>query len=114
MLMRLCPFALISPVFWGLLQRKQLPVASPEQSNVTSASVPCREDRCPYDLYSGREHRVLTMSQKLKSNSIPRRRFLTHAGLATAAVSTLGVRSIPSLKALGYKSPNERLNLAAI
>jgi predicted dehydrogenase len=54
------------------------------------------------------------MNQKLKSNSIPRRRFLTRAGLATAAVSALGIRSIPSLKALGYKSPNERLNLAAI
>src|SRR5215471_15062538 len=54
------------------------------------------------------------MSQKLKSNSIPRRRFLTRAGLATAAVSALGIRSVPSLKALGYRSPNERLNLAAI
>src|SRR5215468_10055650 len=54
------------------------------------------------------------MSQKLKSYPIPRRRFLTRAGLATATLSALGVRSIPSLKALGYKSPNERLNLAAI
>jgi predicted dehydrogenase len=54
------------------------------------------------------------MNQKPESNSIPRRRFLTRAGLATAAVSALGIRSVPSLKALGYKSPNERLNLAAI
>jgi predicted dehydrogenase len=54
------------------------------------------------------------MNQKPKSNFVPRRRFLTRAGLATAAVSALGIRSIPSLKALGYRSPNERLNLAAI
>src|ERR1700687_3435504 len=54
------------------------------------------------------------MKQKPQSKSIPRRFFLTRTALATGAVSALGVRSIPSLKALGYKSPNEKLNLAAI
>src|SRR5215467_13357462 len=54
------------------------------------------------------------MKQKFKSDLIPRRRFLTRTGLAAAAASALGVRTIPSLKALGYRSPNERLNLAAI
>src|ERR1700739_3272280 len=54
------------------------------------------------------------MSQKPESKSIPRRFFLTRAALDTGAVSALGIRSIQSLKALGYKSPNERLNLAAI
>ena len=54
------------------------------------------------------------MNQKPKSKLISRRFFLTRATLGTAAVSALGIRSIPSLKALGYKSPNERLNLAAI
>src|ERR1043165_6412317 len=54
------------------------------------------------------------MNQKPVSKFIPRRSFLTRTALATGAVSALGIRSIPSLKALGYKSPNERLNLAAI
>lgn len=54
------------------------------------------------------------MNQKPKPKPIPRRFFLTRATLATGAVSALGIRSVPSLKALGYKSPNERLNLAAI
>src|SRR5215469_6408620 len=54
------------------------------------------------------------MSQKSESKLIPRRFFLTRAALATGAVSALGIRSVPSLKAHGYKSPNERLHLAAI
>src|SRR5215469_18554528 len=54
------------------------------------------------------------MNQKPKPKLIPRRFFLTRAALATGAVSALGIRSVPSLKALGYKSPNERLNLAGI
>src|ERR1700739_502831 len=54
------------------------------------------------------------MKQKPKPKLIHRRFFLTRAALATGTVSVLGIRSVPSLKALGYKSPNERLNLAAI
>ena len=46
---------------------------------------------------------------KPKSNIISRRSFIRRTALGAAAVSTF-----PSLKALGYKSPNEKLNLAAI
>ena len=49
----------------------------------------------------------------MKTNSqntrVSRRRFLQRTALTTAAVTT-----IPSLRALGYKSPNEKLNLAVI
>src|SRR5213593_2673064 len=49
------------------------------------------------------------MKPKSKPNFISRRSFIGRTALAAAAVG-----SIPSLKALGYKSPNEKLNLAAI
>jgi hypothetical protein len=49
------------------------------------------------------------MKTKSKPNLITRRGFIQRAALATVAVGT-----VPSLKALGYKSPNEKLNLAAI
>src|SRR5262245_5821056 len=49
------------------------------------------------------------MKQKSKSNVISRRSFIHRSALAAAVVGT-----VPSLKALGYKSPNEKLNLAAI
>src|SRR5437667_11058118 len=49
------------------------------------------------------------MKPKSKPNFISRRSFIGRTALAAAAVS-----SVPSLKALGYKSPNEKLNLAAI
>lgn len=49
------------------------------------------------------------MKSKFKSNLISRRGFIHRTARAAAAV-----RSIPSLKALGYNSLNEKLNLAAI
>src|SRR3989442_973913 len=49
------------------------------------------------------------MNPKSKPNFISRRSFIGRTALAAAAVG-----SVPSLKALGYKSPNEKLNLAAI
>src|SRR5262245_42404010 len=49
------------------------------------------------------------MKPKSISQIISRRGFIHRAALAVATVG-----SIPSLKALGYKSPNERLNLASI
>jgi hypothetical protein len=45
--------------------------------------------------------------------SFTRRRFF-YGSLLTGALPPAGFGSAPSLKALGYKSPNERLNLAAI
>jgi predicted dehydrogenase len=45
---------------------------------------------------------------------LPRRTFLQRTALALGGLELLRLRSIPSLKALGYKSPNEKLNLAAI
>jgi hypothetical protein len=44
---------------------------------------------------------------------ISRRLFVRRAGLAASAL-TFALSSVKSLKALGYKSPNEKLNLAAI
>lgn len=43
------------------------------------------------------------------SRLLSRRKFIRRSALAAGAVGTF-----PSLKALGYKSPNEKLNLAAI
>ena len=48
------------------------------------------------------------MKTKSKPNLISRRGFIHRTALAAAAIG-----SVPSLKALGYKSPNEKLNLAA-
>src|SRR5687767_11419930 len=48
------------------------------------------------------------------SNEVSRRRFFFYGSLLAGAVPTAGFGSTPSLKALGYKSPNEKLNLAAI
>ncbi|MBL8238742.1 MAG: Gfo/Idh/MocA family oxidoreductase [Bryobacterales bacterium] len=42
------------------------------------------------------------------------RRYFFYGAALTAAVPAAGFGSTPSLKALGYKSPNEKLNLAAI
>ena len=47
-------------------------------------------------------------------SAISRRWFLRRAGLAASALPVVALGSMPSLKALGYKSPNEKLNLAAI
>ncbi|MDA1278257.1 MAG: Gfo/Idh/MocA family oxidoreductase [Verrucomicrobia bacterium] len=49
------------------------------------------------------------MNTQSKSNKVTRRSFLQRTTLAAGALSTY-----PSLKALGYKSPNEKLNLAVI
>src|SRR4051795_1881224 len=42
------------------------------------------------------------------------RRHFFYGALLAGAVPTAGFGSIPSLKHLGYKSPNEKLNIAAI
>jgi predicted dehydrogenase len=54
------------------------------------------------------------MKQNSSAHVISRRQFLRRAALTASVVPAIGLRSVPSLKALGYKSPNERLNLAAI
>ena len=48
-----------------------------------------------------------------QKNGVSRRHFLVGSILA-GAVPAGGFGSVPSLKALGYKSPNEKLNIAAI
>ncbi len=45
--------------------------------------------------------------------SVSRRHFF-YGSLLAGAVPTAGFGSVPSLSALGYKSPNEKLNIAAI
>src|SRR6478672_12877521 len=42
------------------------------------------------------------------------RRYFFYGTLLAGAVPSAGFGSKPSLKALGYKSPNEKLNIAAI
>jgi predicted dehydrogenase len=49
----------------------------------------------------------------MSENKLSRRHFF-YGTLLTAAIPTGGFGSVPSLKTLGYKSPNEKLNLAAI
>lgn len=49
----------------------------------------------------------------MKSNGISRRYFF-YGTLLAGAVPATGFGSRPSLKALGYKSPNEKLNIASI
>ncbi len=49
------------------------------------------------------------MKTKTESSVVSRRQFLQRTVLTAGALSTF-----PSLKALGYKSPNEKLNLAVI
>ena len=49
------------------------------------------------------------MRSRSTSRLFTRRGFLRHTSFAAAAALT-----VPSLRALGYKSPNEKLNLAAI
>ncbi len=49
----------------------------------------------------------------MSDNRFPRRYFF-YGTLLAGAVPTGGFGSLPSLKAAGYKSPNEKLNLAAI
>src|SRR5215813_13850686 len=55
----------------------------------------------------------IIMNSKPATPSMSRRLFLRRAGLASA-LPVLAGSSVVSLKALGYKSPNEKLNLAAI
>ncbi|MEK7408777.1 MAG: Gfo/Idh/MocA family oxidoreductase [Acidobacteriota bacterium] len=47
------------------------------------------------------------------NNGLSRRHFF-YGGLLAGAVPGAGFGSVPSLKALGWKSPNEKLNIAAI
>ena len=44
----------------------------------------------------------------------PTRRHFFYGSLLSGLVPAAGFGSVPSLKALGYKSPNEKLNIAAI
>lgn len=48
----------------------------------------------------------------MRNDSVSRRYFFF--GSLAAAVPIAGFGSSPSLKALGYKSPNEKLNIASI
>jgi GFO/IDH/MocA oxidoreductase family protein len=54
------------------------------------------------------------MNRETKTQPISRRLFLRRTALAAAALPVVAASTFPSLKALGYKSPNEKLNLAAI
>jgi predicted dehydrogenase len=49
----------------------------------------------------------------MSSSGVTRRHFF-FGSLLAGAIPTAGFGSTPSLKAMGYKSPNEKLNLAAI
>src|SRR5512138_4008558 len=49
----------------------------------------------------------------MSHDSFSRRHFF-YGSLLAGAVPAAGFGSTPSLKALGYKSPNEKLNIAAI
>ena len=42
------------------------------------------------------------------------RRHFFYGSLLAGAIPSVGFGSVPSLKALGYKSPNEKLNIASI
>jgi NADPH-dependent curcumin reductase CurA len=42
------------------------------------------------------------------------RRYFFFGSLLAGAVPTAGFGAVPSLKHMGYKSPNEKLNIAAI
>ena len=55
------------------------------------------------------------MQEELKvSRHTFSRRYFFYGSLLAGAVPRGGFGSVPSLTALGYKSPNEKLNLAAI
>jgi predicted dehydrogenase len=47
-------------------------------------------------------------------NTISRRRFFFFGTVLAGAIPIRGFGSVPSLKALGYQSPNEKLNIAGI
>src|SRR5947209_16706997 len=49
----------------------------------------------------------------MKTKQISRRHFF-YGSLLAGAVPFGGFGSVPSLKGMGYKSPNERLNIASI
>ena len=49
----------------------------------------------------------------MKHHGVSRRYFFFGSVLA-GAVPVAGLGSVPSLKAMGYKSPNEKLNIASI
>jgi predicted dehydrogenase len=46
--------------------------------------------------------------------ALTRRRFFFYGTLLSGAIPAAGYGSVPSLKFLGYKSPNEKLNIASI
>jgi len=50
----------------------------------------------------------------MANDGLSRRRFFFYGSLLAGAVPLAGYGSTPSLKALGYKSPNEKLNIASI
>jgi len=49
-----------------------------------------------------------------RRDNISRRTFFFYGSLLAGAIPAAGFGSVPSLKHLGYKSPNEKLNIAAI
>ncbi|MBW7996473.1 MAG: Gfo/Idh/MocA family oxidoreductase [Candidatus Glassbacteria bacterium] len=49
-----------------------------------------------------------------REDNISRRRFFFYGSLLAGAIPAAGCGSAPSLPRLGYKSPNEKLNIAAI
>src|SRR5436190_14675668 len=60
-----------------------------------------------------REKRIITFGNKENGMAFNRRHFF-YGSLLAGAVPAAGFGSAASLKSLGYKSPNEKLNFAAI
>src|SRR5205814_9795137 len=56
---------------------------------------------------------TMSLSPRGVSMAISRRHFF-YGSLLAGAVPTGGFGSTPSLKLMGYKSPNEKLNIASI
>jgi len=59
-------------------------------------------------------HYYARVNPRSNSKPISRRRFIRQAALATGAGLAYAGVGVRSLKALGYRSPNERLNIAGI
>ena len=70
----------------------------------------------PGNANSNRHSFHIQTRQLMKSNSkvISRRHFLRKSAVTAGIASAWHFGGVPSLKALGYKSPNEKLNLASI
>jgi hypothetical protein len=62
---------------------------------------------------NSREPKIHKRVFSVASDGVPRRHFF-YGALLAGAVPAGGYGSTASLKALGYKSPNEKLNIAGI